>query len=131
MTGLCGDVRSDVDVANAIASVQELWGNVEVLFNVAGIIDVGPIDSITGILTLLMCKSSLNYEDTDQPPSYVIASADGRVTSLLPGRSLEMQFETAIGRFAREVSRQLNDRSSRLRRRRAKRSRHMVLGRLN
>lgn len=24
VTGLCGDVRSDVDVANAIASVQEL-----------------------------------------------------------------------------------------------------------
>lgn len=45
--GLCGDVRCEADVANGIASIQRQWGNVDILFNAAGIIDVGPVDSVT------------------------------------------------------------------------------------
>ncbi len=53
------------------------------------------------------------------------------VTSRVPGRSHEMQFEVAIGHFALEVSRRLNDRSRRLRLRRAKQLRRTVLGHPN
>lgn len=44
--GLRCDVRSDEDVFDTVMRVQRVWGEIEVLFNVAGIIEVGPVDAM-------------------------------------------------------------------------------------
>lgn len=41
------DVRQQEQVQEFISRVEEEWGGVDVLINVAGIIDVGPLDSMT------------------------------------------------------------------------------------
>lgn len=41
------DVRQEEQAQELVARVQEEWGGVDVLFNVAGIIDVGPLDAMT------------------------------------------------------------------------------------
>ncbi|MGN6134971.1 MAG: SDR family NAD(P)-dependent oxidoreductase [Aureliella sp.] len=45
--GLPCDVRSSDQVAATVQKVAEAWGDIEVLFNVAGIIQVGPLEAMT------------------------------------------------------------------------------------
>ena len=45
--GIECDVRDPDSVKNMFAQVEHAYGNVEVLFNVAGVIEVGPFDSMT------------------------------------------------------------------------------------
>jgi len=44
--GLVGDIRNRDEVAKAVADVEREWGQVDVLINVAGIIQVGPLDTM-------------------------------------------------------------------------------------
>ena len=44
--GIPCDVRSPDEVAATVRRVRETWGDVQVLFNVAGIIEVGPLDAM-------------------------------------------------------------------------------------
>ena len=41
------DVRSDADVPNTIARIAATFGTIDVVFNVAGVIEVGPVDALT------------------------------------------------------------------------------------
>ena len=45
--GIPCDVRSTEAVAAMVRQVREAWGDVEVLMNVAGIIEVGPLEAMT------------------------------------------------------------------------------------
>lgn len=40
------DVRNNTDVENFVSNVSEVWGQPEVVINVAGIIEVGPVDAM-------------------------------------------------------------------------------------
>jgi NAD(P)-dependent dehydrogenase (short-subunit alcohol dehydrogenase family) len=45
--GIPCDVRSTEEVSAMVRQVREAWGDIEVLINVAGIIEVGPLESMT------------------------------------------------------------------------------------
>ena len=45
--GLTCDVRDRDQIETAAETVRETWGRIDVLFNVAGIMEVGPLDAMT------------------------------------------------------------------------------------
>jgi NAD(P)-dependent dehydrogenase (short-subunit alcohol dehydrogenase family) len=45
--GLVCDIRDQAQVQAMVAKVVAAWGRVDALFNVAGVIDVGPLDAMT------------------------------------------------------------------------------------
>ena len=45
--GLQCDVRSTDEVEHTVEEIQKQWGDIELLFNVAGIIDVGPFEAMS------------------------------------------------------------------------------------